>query len=81
MPINFDLLQESGMQVAYFQGDRHSATIDAMNALGVTEGDFEIELLGDRDTDALTDADFEALADPEPDSDNDAEREPLADEL
>jgi hypothetical protein len=40
MPINFDLLQESGMQVAYFQGDQHSATIDAMNALGVTEGDF-----------------------------------------
>ena len=28
------------MQVAYFQGDRHSATIDALNALGVTEGDF-----------------------------------------
>jgi len=40
MPINFDLLQESGMQVAYFQGDQHSAAIDAMNALGVTEGDF-----------------------------------------
>jgi S1-C subfamily serine protease len=40
MPVNFDLLQESGMQVAYFQGDQHSATIDAMNALGVTEGDF-----------------------------------------
>jgi hypothetical protein len=40
MPINFDLLQESGMQVAYFQGDQHSATIDALNALGVTEGDF-----------------------------------------
>jgi len=40
MPINFDLLQESGMQVAYFQGDQHTATIDAMNALGVTEGDF-----------------------------------------
>lgn len=40
MPINFDLLVESGMQVAYFQADQHSATIDAMNALGVTEGDF-----------------------------------------
>ncbi len=40
MPINFDLLQESGMQVAYFQGDQHSATIDALNDLGVTEGDF-----------------------------------------
>ncbi|MBM3127600.1 MAG: trypsin-like peptidase domain-containing protein [Chloroflexi bacterium] len=40
MPIHFDLLQESGMQVAYFQGDQHSATIDALNALGVTEGDF-----------------------------------------
>jgi len=40
IPINFDLLQESGMQVAYFQGDQHSATIDALNALGVTEGDF-----------------------------------------
>jgi hypothetical protein len=40
MPINFDLLQESGMQVAYFQGDQHGATIDALNALGVTEGDF-----------------------------------------
>jgi S1-C subfamily serine protease len=40
MPINFDLLQESGMQVAYFQGDQHIATIDTMNALGVTEGDF-----------------------------------------
>ena len=40
MPINFELLQESGMQVAYFQGDQHSATIDALNALGCTEGDF-----------------------------------------
>ncbi len=40
MPINFDLLQESGMQVAYFQGDQHSATIDALNELGVAEGDF-----------------------------------------
>jgi hypothetical protein len=40
MPINFDLLQQSEMQVAYFQGDQHSATIDALNALGVTEGDF-----------------------------------------
>jgi len=39
-PINFELLQESGMQVAYFQGDKHSATIDRMNTLGVTEGDF-----------------------------------------
>lgn len=40
LPIHFDLLVESGMQVAYFQADQHSATIDAMNALGVTEGDF-----------------------------------------
>jgi hypothetical protein len=40
MPINFDLLQESGMQAAYFKGDQHGATIDAMNELGVTEGDF-----------------------------------------
>ncbi|MCI0478125.1 MAG: serine protease [Anaerolineales bacterium] len=40
MPINFDLLQESGMQVAYFQGDQHSAPIDTLNDLGVTEGDF-----------------------------------------
>ncbi len=40
MPINFDLLVESGMQVAYFQADQHSATIDDLNALGVTEGDF-----------------------------------------
>jgi hypothetical protein len=40
IPINFDLLVESGMQVAYFQADQHSATIDDLNALGVTEGDF-----------------------------------------
>ncbi|MCX7840103.1 MAG: serine protease, partial [Anaerolineae bacterium] len=40
IPINFDLLAESGMQVAYFQADQHSATIEMMNALGVTEGDF-----------------------------------------
>ena len=39
-PINFDLLEEQGMQVAYFQNDQHIATIDAMNKLGVTEGDF-----------------------------------------
>lgn len=40
MPIYFDLLVESGMQVAYFQADQHSAAIDDLNALGVTEGDF-----------------------------------------
>jgi len=40
MPINFDVLVESGMQVAYFQADQHSATMDDLNALGVTEGDF-----------------------------------------
>jgi len=40
MPIHFDLLIESGMQVAYFQADQHSATIDDLKTLGVTEGDF-----------------------------------------
>lgn len=40
MPIHFDLLVESGMQVAYFQADQHSATIADLNALGVAEGDF-----------------------------------------
>ena len=39
-PINFDLLQEHGMQVAYFENDRHSATIEMLKQAGVTEGDF-----------------------------------------
>lgn len=39
-PINFDLLQERGMQVSYFENDRHSATIARLKQLGVTEGDF-----------------------------------------
>lgn len=40
IPINFDLLEEQGMQVAYFQSDHHAATIGRMNELEVTEGDF-----------------------------------------
>ncbi len=40
IPINFDLLQERAMRVAYFQSDQHAATIDTLNELGVTEGDF-----------------------------------------
>lgn len=40
MPINFDLLQEREMQVAYFENDAHVAGIAAMNELGITEGDF-----------------------------------------
>lgn len=40
MPINFDLLEEHGMQVAFFQNDQHIATMAAMDELGVTEGDF-----------------------------------------
>ena len=40
VPINFDVLIESGMQVAYFHSEQHSATIDSLKSLGVTEGDF-----------------------------------------
>ena len=39
-PINFDLLQERGMQVAYFENDHHGATIEMLRQAGVTEGDF-----------------------------------------
>lgn len=39
-PINFDLLQDRGMQVAYFENDHHGATIELLNQVGVTEGDF-----------------------------------------
>jgi S1-C subfamily serine protease len=40
MPVNFDLLEERGMQVDFFKNDQNIATIDEMNELGVTEGDF-----------------------------------------
>ncbi len=39
-PINFDLLQEQGMQVSYFESDAHAACIEKIKALGITEGDF-----------------------------------------
>jgi len=39
-PINFDLLQERGMQVSYFENDQHSAPMGLLKQLGVTEGDF-----------------------------------------
>ncbi len=39
-PINFDLLQEHGMQVSYFENDHHGATIEMLKQAGVTEGDF-----------------------------------------
>jgi len=40
IPINFGLLQEHAMQVAYFQSDQHVASVDKLNELGITEGDF-----------------------------------------
>lgn len=40
IPINFNLLKEHAMQVNYFHNDDHSANVDKMNAIGITEGDF-----------------------------------------
>jgi S1-C subfamily serine protease len=38
--VNFGLLQKHGMQVHFFESDRHPARIQEMNELGITEGDF-----------------------------------------
>ncbi len=40
IPINFNLLQEHAMQVAYFQSDQHVANVDKLNELEIIEGDF-----------------------------------------
>jgi hypothetical protein len=39
-PINFDLLEERELKVAFFKNDQNIATVATMNELGVTEGDF-----------------------------------------
>ena len=38
--INYNLLEEQGMQVNFFRSDEHVASIGKMNELGITEGDF-----------------------------------------
>jgi len=40
VPINVAVLREHGMKFGYFRGDQDAATIDRMNELGITEGDF-----------------------------------------
>jgi S1-C subfamily serine protease len=40
IPINFNLLKEHAMQVAFFHSDEHVASTEKMNELGITEGDF-----------------------------------------
>jgi hypothetical protein len=40
MPINFDLLEDAGMQVAFFHDDRDVARLADLQAMGITEGDF-----------------------------------------
>jgi S1-C subfamily serine protease len=40
IPINFNLLKEHAMQVAFFRSDEHVASTEKMNELGITEGDF-----------------------------------------
>jgi len=40
IPINYSLLQKEAMQVAFFNDNIHSANIDKMISLEITEGDF-----------------------------------------
>lgn len=40
LPIDFDLLEKQGLQVAFFASEAAVANIDKMNAEGITEGDF-----------------------------------------
>jgi len=44
-PVDMNLLKSQGMQVGIFKSDEHAATIDKMNQIGVTEGDF-VHVLG-----------------------------------
>ena len=40
IPVNFKLLTDRGMQVAFFTGDFHVAMIGKTRELGISEGDF-----------------------------------------
>jgi hypothetical protein len=40
VPINFQVLQEHAMQVAWFESETHVANVDRMRELGFAEGDF-----------------------------------------
>jgi len=40
MPINYQLLKKEGMRVSYFRSDVEAATIQKINELDITEGDF-----------------------------------------
>ena len=44
IPINFNVLKEHAMQVAFFASDTHAAPIDKLTELGIAEGDFAYAL-------------------------------------